>query len=58
MNKILEIVIEAAKDAGELITSFYNSEFEVKMKGIGNPVTEADIAADKKDKIYPNNKFP
>ncbi len=58
MNKILEIVIEAAKDAGELITSFYNSEFEVKMKGIGNPVTEADIAADKKIKSILTTNFP
>ena len=32
-------------EAGIIIHSFFQSEYEVKMTGKGNPVTEADIAA-------------
>jgi hypothetical protein len=32
-------------EAGIIIHSFFHSEYELKMKGKGNPVTEADIAA-------------
>ena len=46
MDKILLTATTAAHEAGKIIYSLYNSEYEVKMKGKGNPVTDADIAAD------------
>ena len=58
MNEILLIAIQAAKEAGKIISSFYQNEYEVKMKGKGNPVTEADIAADQKIKTILTNEFP
>jgi myo-inositol-1(or 4)-monophosphatase len=46
MEKILKDVVIAIKDAGKIILKYYNSEFEVKQKGIGNLVTQADIETD------------
>jgi myo-inositol-1(or 4)-monophosphatase len=57
MNQILLTATTAAHEAGNIIHSFYHSEYEVKMKGKGNPVTEADIAADKKIKEILTTKF-
>ena len=38
----------AARNAGKILMKYYKSEDnEVKMKGIGNPVTIADNEADK-----------
>ena len=45
MNQILLAATTAAHEAGIIIHSFFQSEYEVKMTGKGNPVTEADIAA-------------
>jgi len=58
MNQILLTATTAAHEAGKIIHSFFHSEFEVKMKGIGNPVTEADIAADKILKRILTTAFP
>ena len=58
MNKILQFAENAAKEAGEIILNFYQSEFEIKHKGFGNPVTEADLAADTFLKNNLTEKFP
>ena len=58
MNQILLTATTAAHEAGNIIHSFYHSEYEVKMKGKGNPVTEADIAADNKLKEILTTGFP
>jgi myo-inositol-1(or 4)-monophosphatase len=58
MNQILLTATTAAHEAGNIIHSFFHSEYEVKMKGIGNPVTEADIAADDILKKILTTKFP
>ena len=58
MNQILLTATTAAHEAGNIIHSFYHSEYEVKMKGKGNPVTEADVAADDKLKEILTTKFP
>lgn len=58
MNQILLTTTNAAYEAGKIIHSFFHSEFEVKMKGIGNPVTEADIAADEILKKILTAEFP
>ena len=58
MNQILLTATTAAHKAGDIIHSFFHSEFEVKMKGKGNPVTEADIAADDILKKILTTEFP
>ena len=58
MNQILLTATTAAHKAGNIIHSFFHSEFEVKMKGKGNPVTEADIAADDILKKILTTEFP
>lgn len=46
---MLEQALAAAKDAalraGEVVLSYYHSHYEVQSKGIDNPVTTADVAA-------------
>jgi len=46
MKKILEHTVLAIREAGKIIMNYYQSEFEVKQKGVGNPVTQADIETD------------
>ena len=58
MNQILLSATTAAHDAGNIIHSFFHSEYNVKMKGKGNPVTEADIAADDILKEMLTSEFP
>ena len=46
MQKLLEIAIEAALEAGKRIMHIYNNEnFEVDFKGDNSPLTKADIAS-------------
>lgn len=46
MQELLKLSEFAIKEASNVILKYYNSSYEVKMKGIGNPVTDADIAVD------------
>ena len=46
MRQDLELAVEAARTAGQILLSFYQSEYEIQSKGQGNPLTEADLAAD------------
>ena len=46
MNELFNLSKYAAKKASEVILKYYNSSYEVQMKGKGNPVTDADIEAD------------
>ncbi len=34
---------DAAREAGQIIISLYNQEYEIKEKGKGHPVTTADL---------------
>ena len=58
METILNDVVLAIKDAGKIILRYYKSEFEVKQKGIGNPVTQADIETDEFLKKILTKKYP
>jgi len=58
MEEILKNTIEAINGAGKIILNYYQSEFEVKHKGKGNPVTEADIETDLYLKNFLTNKYP
>ena len=46
MNELLKLSEYAIKQASDIILKYYNSSYEVQMKGKGNPVTDADIEAD------------
>ena len=46
MHELFQLSTYAAKKASDVILKYYNSSYEVQMKGKGNPVTEADIEAD------------
>lgn len=43
----LEVAKEAARRAGQVILSYYSSQYEVQSKGADNPVTPADLAANR-----------
>tara|TARA_B100001029_G_scaffold179781_1_gene190970 strand:+ start:2316 stop:3089 length:774 start_codon:yes stop_codon:yes gene_type:complete len=58
MESILQNTINAIKNAGKIIKGFYNSEYEIKQKGVGNPVTEADLETDIYLKNFLMNKYP
>ena len=45
MNE-LNIAINAAAEAGEVILKYYQSDYEIKDKGFQNPVTTADHESD------------
>ena len=46
MHELFQLSIYAIKKASDIILKYYNSSYEVEMKGKGNPVTQADIEAD------------
>lgn len=45
MDTLLQDTIEIVKAAGAAIMNYYDSSYEVREKSPGNPVTDADIAA-------------
>lgn len=45
LEQALAAAKEAALRAGEVVLSYYRSHYEVQSKGIDNPVTTADVAA-------------
>src|SRR5262249_41663514 len=47
IQQALAAAQEAAHRAGEVILSYYTSHYEVQSKGVDNPVTTADLAANR-----------
>ena len=45
MERELEVAIRVAREAGQRILEFYRGDTEVQWKGVGDPVTAADQAA-------------
>ena len=45
MQKTLEIAIQAAKEAGNIVRGYYRSSYDIREKGANNPVTTADLMA-------------
>lgn len=43
---MLEEIIEIAKDAGDILLKYYNTDYEVHTKEDNSPVTQADLEAD------------
>jgi myo-inositol-1(or 4)-monophosphatase len=46
-NQALQVATEAARHAGRVILSYYDSHYDVRDKGKDNPVTTADLAANR-----------
>ncbi|MGQ4808936.1 3'(2'),5'-bisphosphate nucleotidase CysQ [Candidatus Entotheonellaceae bacterium PAL068K] len=46
-DRALEAATEAARKAGHMILSYYRSSYDVRQKSVDNPVTTADLAADR-----------
>lgn len=44
-NQLLEVAIDAAKQAGDVVLSFYRRNLAVAHKGDGSPLTQADRAS-------------
>ncbi|MBI5135879.1 MAG: 3'(2'),5'-bisphosphate nucleotidase CysQ [Nitrospirae bacterium] len=47
MNPDLQLAQDAARQAGTVVMSYFRDEYEIRHKGEGNPVTTADLEADK-----------
>ena len=45
LQTIHDLAVNAAKEAGEAIRSFYQDEYTIRDKGEDNPLTDADLAA-------------
>ena len=58
MKNELNVAINAAKEAGKIILKYYKSDFAIKEKGFGNPVTTADEDADNYLKKTLTDSFP
>jgi myo-inositol-1(or 4)-monophosphatase len=43
----LKLAKEAARETGRLVMGYYHDQYEVKQKGVDNPVTTADVEADR-----------
>lgn len=54
----LDIATEAAKEAAKLLLSHFHTENEIKSKGRGNLVTEADILSEKALVRILKNEYP
>jgi myo-inositol-1(or 4)-monophosphatase len=46
-SRDLALATRAAREAGRVIMGYYKDEYEIRQKGKGNPVTTADLEADK-----------
>ena len=46
-KEILNQVLNVIKQAGKMVMSFYNKDYQIKDKGNDSPVTEADLASEK-----------
>ena len=57
-SRELKVAREAADAAGEIIRGFYRQRFEVWQKSKDQPVTDADLAADKTLKAILLEAFP
>lgn len=57
MNE-LNIAINAAAEAGEVILKYYQSDYEIRDKGFQNPVTTADHESDKALREILTNAYP
>ena len=53
LTQFLNVALQAANAARELILSYYNSDIEIEIKADLTPVTEADRQAEKRKSAIP-----
>ena len=60
MQDLLQIGIDAAREAGAAIRGYYKDQYTVRDKGEDNPLTDADLAAAHRGgrRIYPGQGVP
>lgn len=58
MQKALEIAIQAAKEAGEIVMGYYRSSYDIREKSTNNPVTTADLMANQQIREIIYHVFP
>ena len=58
INELLEVALQAARSARELILSYYNGDFDVEIKADQTPVTVADRKAELLIRKTINGAFP
>ena len=58
LERARDVAREAALEAGAAIRGFYNDEYTVRDKGEDNPLTDADLAADKILERHLRTAFP
>ena len=57
-SQFLEVALEAAKNAEEIITAYYTGDIEVELKADETPVTLADRGAEKVIRETIKRAFP
>ncbi|NOZ03409.1 MAG: 3'(2'),5'-bisphosphate nucleotidase CysQ [FCB group bacterium] len=58
MNSELKLAVQAAREAGDLILTYYKADYEIRDKSYHNPVTTADHAADARLKEILRGAYP
>ena len=58
MKEFLEVALQAAKSARELILDYYNGSFDIEIKADQTPVTAADRGAERLIRKAINDAFP
>ena len=58
MQKTLEIAIQAAKEAGDIVTGYYRNGYDIREKSANNPVTTADLMANHRIREIIYQAFP
>lgn len=58
MQELLQIAVDAAREAGAAIRGFYKDHYTVKDKGEDNPLTDADLAANRILELRLRDRFP
>jgi myo-inositol-1(or 4)-monophosphatase len=58
MKAELNLAIQAAREAGALILTYFKADYEIQDKGYHNPVTSADHAADARLKKILREAYP
>ncbi len=54
----LNVAVELAKEAGNIVLNFYDKEYDVSFKGENDPVTQADKASNEYITSELNRRFP
>ncbi|MEK7378295.1 MAG: inositol monophosphatase family protein, partial [Candidatus Binatota bacterium] len=54
----LETAVQAAKEAGAIIMALFGKDYRIEEKSKGNPVTTADLEANRKIREIIRGRYP